>query len=184
MKEDTAFLRAIQERPDDDTARLVYADWLEEQGDEQSTRRAAFIRADCELASLPEEDERREELQGRLRELATGLGIVWRAIVSKARIETCDLEFELECPRRWDQLTPTDARSVRYCDTCKQQVHYCASKTEVRKHARFGHCIAVDAAVLVARADLNRGPVRMGRILPPRPPAWDKPSSTEEVTHE
>ena len=33
MTEEQAFLMAILERPDDDSTKLVYADWLEEQGD-------------------------------------------------------------------------------------------------------------------------------------------------------
>src|SRR5262245_7310286 len=44
------FLQAIREDPDDDTPRLVYADWLEENGDEP---RDAFIRLGCALARLP-----------------------------------------------------------------------------------------------------------------------------------
>lgn len=36
MVERDAFLRTAQERPDDDAPRLVYADWLEEQGDPQA----------------------------------------------------------------------------------------------------------------------------------------------------
>ena len=31
MNEDEAFIRAIEASPDDDTIRLVYADWLDEQ---------------------------------------------------------------------------------------------------------------------------------------------------------
>ena len=42
MTDETALLRAVCSHPDDDTPRLVYADWLEEQGE---PRRAAFIRA-------------------------------------------------------------------------------------------------------------------------------------------
>ncbi len=42
-----AFLRAILDSPDEDTPRLVYADWLEEQGDPQ---RAEFIRLQCRIA--------------------------------------------------------------------------------------------------------------------------------------
>jgi uncharacterized protein (TIGR02996 family) len=45
-----AFLEAICEEPDDDSHRLVYADWLEEHGDEA---RAEFIRVQCALAHLP-----------------------------------------------------------------------------------------------------------------------------------
>jgi uncharacterized protein (TIGR02996 family) len=45
-----AFLQAICAKPEDDTPRLVYADWLEEQGD---TDRAEFIRVQCELEKVP-----------------------------------------------------------------------------------------------------------------------------------
>lgn len=44
-----AFVRAIVERPDDDLPRLVYADWLEDQGEPE---RAEFIRVQCEIAEL------------------------------------------------------------------------------------------------------------------------------------
>lgn len=44
-----ALLRAIGAAPDDDTPRLVAADWLDEHGDAD---RAAFIRAQVELARL------------------------------------------------------------------------------------------------------------------------------------
>ncbi|HJZ56562.1 MAG TPA: TIGR02996 domain-containing protein, partial [Gemmataceae bacterium] len=48
-----ALFRAILEHPDDDTPRLIYADALEDVGE---SRRAAFIRAQVELARLPEYD--------------------------------------------------------------------------------------------------------------------------------
>ena len=56
------FLRAILDRPDDDVPRLVYADWLEEHGD---PARAEFIRVQCELATLPDDDPRRPTLEDR-----------------------------------------------------------------------------------------------------------------------
>ena len=43
-------LDAIRAEPDDDTHRLIYADWLEEYGDEPM--RAEFIRVQCEYATL------------------------------------------------------------------------------------------------------------------------------------
>src|SRR5262249_13501753 len=48
MSERDDFLRAICASPDDDTVRLVYADWLEEHGD---AVRAEFIRLQCQLGS-------------------------------------------------------------------------------------------------------------------------------------
>src|SRR5262245_57198091 len=43
-------LAAILADPDDDTVRLAYADWLEEQGDPAQQPRAEFIRVQVELA--------------------------------------------------------------------------------------------------------------------------------------
>jgi uncharacterized protein (TIGR02996 family) len=48
--EQRALWTAIRAHPDDDTPRLVYADWLQENGDEP---RAEFIRVQCALAKLP-----------------------------------------------------------------------------------------------------------------------------------
>jgi uncharacterized protein (TIGR02996 family) len=45
-----AFLRAIWESPDDDSPRLVFADWLDEHGEPD---RAELIRAQCHLERLP-----------------------------------------------------------------------------------------------------------------------------------
>src|SRR5689334_14335378 len=45
----TGFWKAIVANPDDDTHRLVLADWLDDQGD---SARAEFIRAQCALANL------------------------------------------------------------------------------------------------------------------------------------
>ena len=61
-----AFLGAVAEKPDDDGPRLVYADWLAENGDPD---RAEFIRAQCELASPKLAKKRRDDLRVREREL-------------------------------------------------------------------------------------------------------------------
>jgi uncharacterized protein (TIGR02996 family) len=55
-------LRAIISQPDDDAVRLVYADWLEENG---LADQAEFIRVQCELARLPSGDARKVELEVR-----------------------------------------------------------------------------------------------------------------------
>lgn len=46
---DIALMQTIIEQPDDDTPRLIYADWLEEQGQQP---RGEFIRVQCEAADL------------------------------------------------------------------------------------------------------------------------------------
>jgi uncharacterized protein (TIGR02996 family) len=60
-----AFLQDIKENPDDDTPRLIFADWLEEHGDP----RGEFIRVQCELSRTAVDDPRRDELARRQRVL-------------------------------------------------------------------------------------------------------------------
>jgi uncharacterized protein (TIGR02996 family) len=59
MTPNDAFLQAILEDPDDDTPRLIYADWLEERGDP----RGEFIRLQCQLARMGQGDPRCPALQ-------------------------------------------------------------------------------------------------------------------------
>lgn len=49
---ETAFLRAAAAQPDDDTLRLVYADWLDEQGGAAYSSQAAFVRLQVRRARL------------------------------------------------------------------------------------------------------------------------------------
>ena len=74
MTRDEAFLRAILDDPEDDTPRLVYADWLEEHGQPE---RAEFIRTQITLAGLPPRDPRRPPLEKRERALLRKHGAQW-----------------------------------------------------------------------------------------------------------
>lgn len=67
--DEAAFLARIREEPDADLPRLVFADYLEEQGHE---KRAQFIRAQIELASLTEDSPRRRELAWHCRQYIEG----------------------------------------------------------------------------------------------------------------
>ena len=49
MSIEAAFLAAIRADPDDDAPRLIYSDWLDQQG---RAEQAEFIRVQCELAQL------------------------------------------------------------------------------------------------------------------------------------
>lgn len=60
-----AFLQDILAHRDDDAPRLIYADWLDEHNDP----RGEFIRVQCALAALGEEDPRRWPLEKREQEL-------------------------------------------------------------------------------------------------------------------
>jgi uncharacterized protein (TIGR02996 family) len=69
QSERTALLQSIIANPDDDTARLVYADWLEENGEESDVARAHYIRTALEKHQLHIRDPRRQELLDRMRAL-------------------------------------------------------------------------------------------------------------------
>src|SRR5262245_27737496 len=74
MSPEGGFLQAIVADPDDDTPRLVYADWLEDHGQPE---RAEFIRAQIELARLGEGDPRRDALEARAGELEKAHSARW-----------------------------------------------------------------------------------------------------------
>jgi uncharacterized protein (TIGR02996 family) len=67
-----AFIDAIAEDPDDDTARLVYADWLDERGDP----RAEYLRLEVEHGKVGNKRDRRR-IKARLHELARKLEPRW-----------------------------------------------------------------------------------------------------------
>jgi uncharacterized protein (TIGR02996 family) len=69
-----AFLAAIRETPDDDAPRLIYADWLEDNGDEA---RAQFIRVQCRRAALPADDPEARRLARREKEILQQHGTAW-----------------------------------------------------------------------------------------------------------
>ncbi|CAN5449383.1 hypothetical protein BH11PLA2_BH11PLA2_28330 [soil metagenome] len=88
------FLNAILAAPDDDTPRLVYADWLEEQGDAE---RAEFIRTQIEFARSPrpELEQRADELLHKHRERwiipgISGVQTFHRGFVDSLRMAAAD----------------------------------------------------------------------------------------------
>ncbi len=94
-QQEEEFLRQIHNRPEDDDLRLVFADWLEEIGDE----RAELIRVQCETARLearqePLSPEQREHFE-RLKTHEAELARLWR--------ESC-----------LEELSPLGVRDVRF----------------------------------------------------------------------
>jgi uncharacterized protein (TIGR02996 family) len=91
MSTEDALLRAIRDMPDEDTPRLVYADYLEEEG---FSARAEFIRVQVELARLPEWDARRNALEDRQHELLAEHECSWLGVPPDAMAELTEWTFE------------------------------------------------------------------------------------------
>ncbi len=166
MDED-AFLRTILDAPKDDAPLLVYADWLEERGDDLSAAKAEFLRLTVAPDAQTGKKSLRKARRKRLHQLAASLDTNWLAIVSRLAVESCQgkraeaesqrsflLTFEYLCDRRWEDLRTTDDKAVRFCDKCQHNVHYCDTIMEAREHAWAGHCIAVDLGVIRRQDDL------------------------------
>jgi uncharacterized protein (TIGR02996 family) len=127
MSENTArgFLDDIISHPEDDTPRLIYADWLEDHG---QLARAEFIRLQIERARLPHWDARQVRLRLRERalieehgrkwreELGTIKGITWgefrRGFTASAGFGSFAV-FETSAEACWTQA-PIEAVSVRW----------------------------------------------------------------------
>jgi uncharacterized protein (TIGR02996 family) len=77
MSAEQGLLAEIFAHPDDDTPRLVYADWLDEHGDESAQARADLIRVQIDLSRLEEKHPRRREVAERERELLDGWELEW-----------------------------------------------------------------------------------------------------------
>jgi uncharacterized protein (TIGR02996 family) len=119
LAEHEAFLRAIFDSPDDDTPRLVYADFLDENGDPE---RAEFIRVQCELARTPYSSdpsqlairERERELLVRLHPELEVINWAWkeqqRIAIGRGFVTQPDA---IVCPGELDDVRSFREKTVR-----------------------------------------------------------------------
>ncbi len=82
MSEEEAFIRSILAAPRDAALRLVYADWLEERGDD----RGQWLRLQTALDGLAGSDQRAGEMQRQLQELQNRIDLKWVALMSRGRV--------------------------------------------------------------------------------------------------
>jgi uncharacterized protein (TIGR02996 family) len=115
--DEQAFLAAIAAAPEDATARLVYADWLEERDDP----RAAYLRFLCDAAGWQNNTKRDIAIQ-QLQQLGDGFKHDWKAAVQiglnwrtlfEANLQPPEQReygevYELNPPATPEQLTETE----------------------------------------------------------------------------
>jgi uncharacterized protein (TIGR02996 family) len=149
----------------DANSRLVYADWLEQQGD---VARAEFLRMQ-EFLVEADPDSLAFTLQTtKLREVASQIDMKWRHAVARPAVEGCNQRFTVRCPKEWGSLAPTERPNVRHCETCRKHVYYCATVAEARDRVERDECVAVDIIPKRRVGDLAPEPeIMMGRYAPP-----------------
>ncbi|MBN9120486.1 MAG: TIGR02996 domain-containing protein [Planctomycetes bacterium] len=178
MHDEDDFLRKLTESPADDTLRMIYADWLDELGGEESKKKAQFLRVTVRLMGPIQRPAWRQARRKELHELARTLPGAWLAVVSRLKVENCPeaqrkaedvaelarqgLVFTLVCDRRWDELTATEHPAVRRCNDCGRGVYYCDTIDEARDHARHGRCVAVNLGVIRQPRDLEPPRILLG----------------------
>ena len=173
MHDENDFLRALSASPADDTLRMIYADWLDERGDDVSKAKAQFLRVTVRLMGPIQRVGWRHARRMELHELAKALPGEWLAVVSRLKVENCPeatpkanveelaqygLVFTTVCEKRWDDLAATEHPTVRHCETCEKSVYYCDTIEEGRERAGRGHCVAVNLGVIRQPRDLHFPP--------------------------
>jgi uncharacterized protein (TIGR02996 family) len=157
--QEAAFLAGIRAEPKDDLRRLVYADWLDERGDEESRTKAEYLRLEVDVSGLAADHPERDGHNHTLRNLAERIPVEWKTIVVKVPIENCGALWRFQCPKKWDQLEETENHSpeVRFCSACREYVVYCASVDMARSIAEtMGHCVVIDPGVRRDKHDMDR----------------------------
>lgn len=175
------FLSSLRAQPGDEAARLVYADWLEEQG---RSAEGQFLRLQVSIAALAPNDPELTKTTESLRVIAQRVPPEWRRLVARAPIEGCEVRFDFACPKKWEGLAPTDrGEDVRFCDACKKNVYYTQTVAEALDHAQKGDCVVVDLVQIRRPFDLMGRPdpipmptAGMPLPLPPPPPPILEPS--------
>ena len=139
--------------PGDEGERLVYADWLEEQG---KSNEAAWLRQESALRSL--EGAALDEALARLRDLSVKVGTEFMASVARPAVEGCSIRFGFKCPKQWDAMQRTEREEIRHCTGCGQDVHFCRTIEEAQALARQDACVALDPSLVRSEGDLDPTP--------------------------
>jgi uncharacterized protein (TIGR02996 family) len=83
MRDDRAFIEALVENPADTTTRLVYADWLEEQGDPRGEYLRLLVAIDADAITTTA-----HPMRERLRQLTGQFDRVWVRHMNRGRLRT------------------------------------------------------------------------------------------------
>jgi uncharacterized protein (TIGR02996 family) len=174
MTEGDALLQAAHDDPEDDTPRLVLADWLEDQGEAE---RADFIRVQVALARLAEGDEARPALQERERQLLPAVVGAWLAPLGA---EVGTWRFERGLPHSVDlpvsaflghgeACLATGVRSIELYNTPRslgdvvdvEALGACPHLARVRALDLRAHYLGAQEAVVLARSPYLVGLVEL-----------------------
>lgn len=170
MHDEAGFLATIRQTPADDTARLVFADWLDEQDDPACKTKAQFIRFELQMAETPEGNRHTEDYRPvQLQQLAARIDPAWLVVVSHPKLEACRSLRDRSCPSNWSELSPTTTPTIRSCKSCRKPVHYCETLHDAQIYANRGGCVVLSLALVR----------RLGDMYTPTSPALERVAPDE-----
>jgi uncharacterized protein (TIGR02996 family) len=108
--DEDGLLRAVVEDPDDDVPRLVYADWLEENGQAQ---RAELLRLQCDPARVEPSPREKELAQALSAELLAGLGGLVERCTFERGMPRLEVGMRVFQSRAFQELAPDWVRRRR-----------------------------------------------------------------------
>jgi len=56
-------------------------------------------------------------------------------------IRNCRIKYQ--CPKTWNSLDDSIVDDIKYCDECKQNVHYCTDEQALMKAMQNDWCVAI-----------------------------------------
>jgi hypothetical protein len=163
-------------RPVTAAERTAYRDYLLGREDIRGEALALLL----ELTEEPPRPEAAHK-RARLAELRPQISSAWLRLVTEvpfllncgqARRCSPGIRFSFQCPRSWEELTPTAQPGVRHCGGCGEDVHRVDTVIAAEQLARQRKCIAVPAE-LAERGGYPDGRNRMITGRPAHPvQAW------------
>ena len=59
---------------------------------------------------------------------------------NKISIRNC--RFAFKCDKKWGDLDATEEDSIRFCNACEKEVHFCEDDEELARNIRLNRCVA------------------------------------------
>ena len=133
MSEEDAFLHALAACPTDDLTRLVYADWLDDRGEQKSR----YLRLIVELVRLPPDELLGSVAHDEMLALAVVLNSVWQQAAGR-RFEVALIEF---APRDRYTLAHTLMELLQLPDGIAAEELVAAAPTPLRSALTYSEAV-------------------------------------------
>ncbi len=52
--------------------------------------------------------------------------------------------FAFKCTAKWEELDETADDSIKFCQECQKEVHYCSDDDELVTAVRLNRCVAIE----------------------------------------